>query len=695
MDIINMVLGIPLGFAVHFAYQITNSYGLAIFIFATLVRIAVFPVNILTHRNSIKLLQMQPALNTIKRRYSGDKERLNEEQYHLFKKEKYSPYLSLIPLFLQLVIIMGVLQVMYNPMQHILRLDQGVIDAMISAGRELLGLQGGSGDQMRIIEALRQPENMQAFQTALTGFPDSAGILQQTAGMNLHFLGFNLGEVPSLAAPTAALIVPLMSGVSALVYCLTQSALSPGALSQSKRTGYVLTIVTIAFSLYFALVTPVGFGMYWTAANLLSTGVVLILFLLYNPKKLAGEALAQIIAARKTTSELREERKRKSALSVREKRDAARFQYAKKQLVFYALSGGQYKYYKNVIGYLLEHSDITVHYLTNDPVDSLFKMDNERLIPYYASQKKTISLMLKLDTDVFVTTVQGLQKYHLKRSVVRDDIEYIYMSHGMGSAHLAGRVDAIDCYDTIFCPGPHRVAEVRRREEMAGLPRKKLVKAGYGLHDQLAASYSRLPQIANGKTQVLIAPSWQEANILELCVDDILDALLGQGYIIIVRPHPQFTDMFPERMEALKSQYAEYTHEGELVFELDFSSNESLFMSDIVITDWSNIAIEFSFCTLKPSIFINTPMKIMNPDYEQFGLEAMEISLRDKIGVSVDLAEINSINKIITRLLNEKDAFKENIEQAMQQCLYHPGRSGEAGGKYIIAQLNAKISEES
>ena len=687
MNVINTILGIPLGFIIYFAYRITGNYGFAILIFAIFVKIVLFPVNIITHKNSIHFLKIQPVLNIIKRRYSGNRERINEEQCNLFKKEEYNPFIGIIPLFIQLFLVIGMLQVMYHPLQHMLHLDKSIIDMLIKTTRDLYGTHGGSGEQLLALDAVQRSENISMFQSVLTGFPNNKIILQLIEQTDLHFFNLNLGEVPSLLKPSFVIFIPILSGITSLIFCLVQNVLSPGALGQTNGTKLGLTIFTVTFSFYFTFVTPAGVGMYWTAGNILGIAVLLILNSLYSPKKIVGDALEKIKAPRKTQELLREEHERNKALLIREKNDTVRFRTAKKQLVFYALIGGQYKFFKNIIEYLLENSDIIIHYLTNDPDDSVFRLNNDRLIPYYASQKKTISLMLKMDTEIMVTTVPDLQSYHMKRSVIRDDIEYIYIPHGSGSVHIANRETSYDHFNTIFCVGPHQVAEIRRREEIANIPRKKLVKAGYGLYDQLAASYAALPKNENKKPKILIAPSWQVDNILELCIDNLLNALIGHGFSIIVRPHPQFIRVFPDRMEALTIRYSKYATDGEIVFELDISGNDSIFSSDILITDWSGIAFEFSYSTLKPCIFVNTPMKVLNPNYKQYGLDVLDISLRDIIGISINVENISDISKTIERLLVEKDSFRDQIKKTVSQYIYHPGRNGEAGGKYIMQQM--------
>ena len=114
MNAINTILGAPLGYIIYLAYRLTGSYGLAILIFAAATKAVLFPVNALTHRNAIRLLNIQPTLNAVKRRHAGDKDRINEAQYELFKEEKYSLFVGLAPLFIQLFLIIGVMQVMYH-----------------------------------------------------------------------------------------------------------------------------------------------------------------------------------------------------------------------------------------------------------------------------------------------------------------------------------------------------------------------------------------------------------------------------------------------------------------------------------------------------------------------------------------------------------------------------------------------------
>ena len=83
-------------------------------------------------------------------------------------------------------------------------------------------------------------------------------------------------------------------------------------------------------------------------------------------------------------------------------------------------------------------------------------------------------------------------------------------------------------------------------------------------------------------------------------------------------------------------------------------------------------------------------MKVLNPSYESYNVEVLDITLRDKVVVSIDLAELDTLGDTVDQLLNEKEAYKNKIEDVVSKYLYHPNRSGEAGAKYIMNQLRKR-----
>ena len=170
---------------------------------------------------------------------------------------------------------------------------------------------------------------------------------------------------------------------------------------------------------------------------------------------------------------------------------------------------------------------------------------------------------------------------------------------------------------------------------------------------------------------VLIAPSWNPGNILDSCIDEMIGVLLEHGYRIVVRPHPEYTKRFRPKWEALIARHAE-TPEERLYFEKDFSSNSSILESDTIITDWSTVNLEFSFTTLKPSIFIDTPMKVNNPDWEELGIVPTDISIRNEIGRSLAPEALAELPDIIGDMLERGEEWADEISAVRARMIANP-----------------------
>lgn len=358
-------------------------------------------------------------------------------------------------------------------------------------------------------------------------------------------------------------------------------------------------------------------------------------------------------------------------------------------MVFYSKGSGFYKYFERLIAYITSHSDITVHYVTNDFHDQIFQNTNPQIEKYYIGPIAIIQFMMLIDADMVVMTTPDLEQYHIKRSLVRKDIEYIYLDHGMTSFHLMLKKGALDHYDTIFCYGPNHIQEIRETEKIYNLPAKNLVKTGYPLLSTLLVNYEESNTMKNDPKIILIAPSWQRDIILDYCLEETLRPLLNLNYKIIVRPHPEFIKRFPRKMRTIIETY-EHEFGDNFLIETDFSSNKTVYTADLVITDWSSIAQEFSYTTKKPSLFINTPMKIMNPEYEKIPLVPLDISLRDEIGISVDVDKLNTISSVVETLFAKQDWYRHHITEVLSQNIYDVNNGAQGSGDYIISTLTKR-----
>lgn len=287
MNLIADSLGWLFGWLMFLCFYILGHYGWAIILFTLLTKLILFPLSVSAQKNSIRLLALQPETDAIRRRHAGDKEQINEELYLLYKREKYNPLTGMAPLLVQLPIILGMINVMTNPLRHVLHIANSVVEPLTKATETILGLdQLGYAGQLLIINAVKDPGNSAGFEALAGTDPEIISAMGKIEGIDMTFLGIDLAGVPSITHPSLLLFVPVLAGASAFALCMVQNRLSPAAAQQGALGKWGMTIFLVAFSVYFTLVTPCGVGVYWTASNLMGLVIALVLNRFYNPEKL-------------------------------------------------------------------------------------------------------------------------------------------------------------------------------------------------------------------------------------------------------------------------------------------------------------------------------------------------------------------------------------------------------------------------
>lgn len=601
-------------------YRLVPNHWLDIILFTAITKVLQFPLSLWCHRNSLTMVSLMPETNKLKAKYFGDRERIDEESVKLFKTHHYHPMLSLVPLAIQIVILMGFVDVIYR-------------------------------------------------------------IAASVPGSLLAKIPVKDGGI--------AWLMPLCAGTAAWFLGWTQNRINPLQREQSRFQQITTNAISIAISLSLGCFVGMGVGLYWTFSNLSAILVQLACNATLQPRRYVDYSALRASQAELATLDKLGKVNISKENRKREKADYRRFfRIANKHLVFYSESSGFYKFFKATIEWLLGHSNVIVHYVTNDPKDQIFQIaeSHPRIKPYYIGPMRIIPLMMKMDADMVVMTTPDLDHYQIKRSYVRRDVQYVYVPHGMGSAHLTVREMAHANFDSILCSGPHQTKEYRALEAFYGTRPKDLPLCGYGLLDDLIVQYAAMPKHCHARPVVLIAPSHQPDNIMDSCLDDLLKSFDHRGFRVIVRPHPQYKKRYPARLERIVERHAAQIGDN-LVFETDFSSNTTILEADILVCDWSGIAFEYAFASLRPVISMNTPMKVTNPNYKAIDLPVTDITLREEIGPCLDLSDAGKIADVAEALLAAQPEWREKIRAVRERTVVNVGHFGEASGKYILNYL--------
>jgi YidC/Oxa1 family membrane protein insertase len=277
-------------------------------------------------------------------------------------------------------------------------------------------------------------------------------------------------------------------------------------------------------------------------------------------------------------------------------------------------------------------------------------------------------------------TMTDMDTYAYKRS--KEVNCYVYVFHAMVSTHLQYTGKAFFHYDAVFCPGPAHVYEIKATEKKYGLRQKDTVNYGYPLLDVL----KKQQQLQKGSSRptILIAPSWYRECILETCIEELVQQLSALPYNIVIRPHPEYVKRRKKKMVALQQRAEKLS-----TVSIDYSPlvTPALLEADILITDRSGVAFEYALGMQKPVLFIETPLKIMNPAWEELGLPPVENQYRERMGVTVLPGELSSIKDKIATLESMKPSFPQQMELLQKELLFNSDASYSSGVDYILSKI--------
>jgi YidC/Oxa1 family membrane protein insertase len=330
--------------------------------------------------------------------------------------------------------------------------------------------------------------------------------------------------------------------------------------------------------------------------------------------------------------------------------------------------------------------------VTSDPADPGLRREHANFHSICIPEGLFLTIFFQVNqSGVFVLTMMDLHNLQLKRSTY--PVHYIYLFHSMGSTHMVDNENSFDHYESLFCTGPHQVKEIRRREELKGLPAKHLFDYGHPRLEQVLAEgqaylrpRSETPLPPGESATVLIAPTWGEDSIFNTCGGELIGVLLDAGYRVIMRPHYQSNRQTPEVIAAVRD-----AHLGKERFEyIDrMGETDSIMRSDILVTDWSAMALEYSMGLEKPVLFIDVPRRIRNPNWRELDIEPIETTIRGQLGEIVSPGSLEEAPAAIERLIGDPERFRGRMRDLRNTTVYRLGHSVPDGAQEI-----ARLADE-
>ena len=89
---ISSIITIPFGYLLDILNQFTNNYGVALILFAILVKLILLPISAKSKKSTMKMSRISPRVQAIQKKYADDQNKQAQAIQDLYKEEGVSMY---------------------------------------------------------------------------------------------------------------------------------------------------------------------------------------------------------------------------------------------------------------------------------------------------------------------------------------------------------------------------------------------------------------------------------------------------------------------------------------------------------------------------------------------------------------------------------------------------------------------------
>lgn len=103
----------PIFAAVHFFFELTGNFGVAILLMTVVLKLILFPLANKSYVSMSHMKTAQPKIKALQERYGDDRAKMQQEMMALYKKEGINPMAGCLPLIPQMFIFFALYKVLY------------------------------------------------------------------------------------------------------------------------------------------------------------------------------------------------------------------------------------------------------------------------------------------------------------------------------------------------------------------------------------------------------------------------------------------------------------------------------------------------------------------------------------------------------------------------------------------------------
>lgn len=277
----------PLGWILEKFNSWTGSYLIAVFLFALLFKIILFPFSLKQQKSQLKQAKLQPKVAAIKKKYSGrndqeTQQKIQQETMDMYQAEGFNPMGGCLPLLLQFPIIIALYSIIQNPLRYICGVSKAAADVVLKVLGEIN--KKSYPYSLSAMQDLKKSwDAVVAKVTETAGETDVSSFTSLTAAdlPDFKVFGLNLSETP-ISQGKWYIIIPVLTFITVFLSMkLTRklSYIQPDA--QAGCSNWIMDLISPVMSTFFAFTLPSLLGIYWMFNNLLGVIQQVILRAMY------------------------------------------------------------------------------------------------------------------------------------------------------------------------------------------------------------------------------------------------------------------------------------------------------------------------------------------------------------------------------------------------------------------------------
>ena len=272
----------PFGMLLMWLYELVANYGVAVILFALVVKVILLPFQMKSKRGTMRSTRLQPQMAELQKKHGANKQKYNEEIQKLYKEEGVNPASGCIWGILPLPILLALYQAIRFP----LTIMMGVGEDLLAEGGAIVVKLAERGFVQTVTDAYSQIQQTQ-FMSLPENFNIFAALTDKLRQIDYSFLGMDLGAVPSFKVwqydwsggvsswgPQVMLfLVPIVAGGLSLAQTMIMQKIQPTPSPTGDAAGggsmKIMTYLMPLMSVYFAFIMPAALGIYWAASSVL------------------------------------------------------------------------------------------------------------------------------------------------------------------------------------------------------------------------------------------------------------------------------------------------------------------------------------------------------------------------------------------------------------------------------------------